>query len=554
MQRSISPISCFRSSSLQHCLPLQQVANKVHIQKIVAEAEGTSSLFNLRSSMEGFPAVSAGFLESLNNGSAFRPFPKMAGFKQFVPAAIPSAGIMSPEALLDVIGHAQQRLHDLESVVRMIIPADGQRGIVLQQQQVLSKEVTSVMSWLAAAMAGFSSPPGCHATVSAAMQVHDAFDFAFDGFNVDDLNNTLGGGLFYPLPQSSGMDALATNSEMCEGAGVHFPSIEMGTTDSTRPSSSSLKDQAKGTSSGTVGTVCKPPVGHEHDSQTPYDHREEDEDPGEGESLPPGSYELVEMAATEILAEHTHFCEICSKGFKRDANLRMHMRGHGDEYKTAAALARPDRLPHDASSKPRRYSCPYEGCKRNKKHQKFQPLKTMLCVKNHYRRSHCPKVLVCSRCKSKKFSVVADLKTHEKHCGQEKWQCSCGTTFSRKDKLYGHLGLFAGHSPATPVVHEPQPSEVIGDALENSVSCSKPDGSGMVCLPAGSIGFQGVTGTENEGFPVQNSKMGTIFSFGPVPVMRDSSLSSVSSAGWDASKELQKLLAGRLLHHGQGAK
>lgn len=179
-----------------------------------------------------------------------------------------------------------------------------------------------------------------------------------------------------------------------------------------------------------------------------------DEEDGEGENLPPGSYDLVEMDAMEILAEHTHFCEICGKGFKRDANLRMHMRGHGDEYKTPAALARPDRAAQDpAVIRPRRYSCPYVGCKRNKKHRKFLPLKTMLCVKNHYRRSHCPKGLTCQKCKAKKFSVMADLKTHEKHCGRDKWQCSCGTTFSRKDKLFGHIGLFAGHTPAMPL-HE----------------------------------------------------------------------------------------------------
>ncbi|KAK6114775.1 hypothetical protein DH2020_007044 [Rehmannia glutinosa] len=150
-----------------------------------------------------------------------------------------------------------------------------------------------------------------------------------------------------------------------------------------------------------------------------------DDDADEGENLPPG--------------------------FKRDANLRMHMRGHGDEYKTPAALAKPHK---ESSSEPiliKRYSCPYIGCKRNKDHKKFQPLKTILCVKNHYKRTHCDKTYTCSRCNTKKFSVIADLKTHEKHCGRDKWLCSCGTTFSRKDKLFGHIALFQGHTPAIPV-------------------------------------------------------------------------------------------------------
>ncbi|XP_061361848.1 protein SENSITIVE TO PROTON RHIZOTOXICITY 1-like isoform X2 [Gastrolobium bilobum] len=177
----------------------------------------------------------------------------------------------------------------------------------------------------------------------------------------------------------------------------------------------------------------------------------DEEDADDGENLPPGSYEILQLEKEEILAPHTHFCTICGKGFKRDANLRMHMRGHGDEYKTPAALSKPHK---DSGSQPKlikRYSCPYPGCKRNKDHKKFQPLKTILCVKNHYKRTHCDKSYTCSRCNTKKFSVMADLKTHEKHCGKDKWLCSCGTTFSRKDKLFGHIALFQGHTPAIPV-------------------------------------------------------------------------------------------------------
>lgn len=161
----------------------------------------------------------------------------------------------------------------------------------------------------------------------------------------------------------------------------------------------------------------------------------------------------------ELLAEHIHFCEICGKGFRRDANLRMHMRAHGNKFKTLEALAKPSEevTGISASRRPTRFSCPFEGCTRNKLHRKFRSLKSVVCVKNHFKRSHCPKMYACNRCNKKNFSVLSDLKSHMRHCGGEsRWKCSCGTTFSRKDKLFGHIALFEGHMPALLPLEEEQ--------------------------------------------------------------------------------------------------
>ncbi|GJR58476.1 sensitive to proton rhizotoxicity 1-like protein [Tanacetum coccineum] len=167
-----------------------------------------------------------------------------------------------------------------------------------------------------------------------------------------------------------------------------------------------------------------------------------------------GDWDIVELDAVELLAEHLHFCDFCGKGFKRDANLRMHMRAHGNKFKTLEALAKPDKLVAGLDvgngGGRTRFSCPFNGCSRNKLHNKFRPLKSVICVKNHFKRSHCPKMYSCNRCHKKNFSVLADLKSHLKHCGETKWKCSCGTSFTRKDKLFGHIALFEGHMPAMP--------------------------------------------------------------------------------------------------------
>uniref|UniRef100_A0A6M2E7K0 C2H2-type domain-containing protein n=1 Tax=Populus davidiana TaxID=266767 RepID=A0A6M2E7K0_9ROSI len=175
--------------------------------------------------------------------------------------------------------------------------------------------------------------------------------------------------------------------------------------------------------------------------------------------------EVVELDAVELLAEHVHFCEICGKGFKRDANLRMHMRAHGNQFKTLEALAKPDKGNETISASfagKTKFSCPFDGCNRNKKHSKFKPLKSVICVRNHFKRSHCPKMYSCNRCNKKSFSVVTDLKSHLKHCGESRWKCSCGTSFSRKDKLFGHMALFEGHMPAVVGEEEDSKAKEVG--------------------------------------------------------------------------------------------
>uniref|UniRef100_A0A7I4CT82 C2H2-type domain-containing protein n=1 Tax=Physcomitrium patens TaxID=3218 RepID=A0A7I4CT82_PHYPA len=218
---------------------------------------------------------------------------------------------------------------------------------------------------------------------------------------------------------SSGSEAILPN-QISSGLGKEHGSIAGGEK-RRRVANSDFNPLDNSLAAGANNLVCSEFGGMDaglenlnNDSRSDVDSVGDDGDV-DPETIVSGSFDLVEMDASEILAEHTHFCEICGKGFKRDTNLRMHMRGHGDEYKTSAALARPDKdSPDTTVTRLRRYSCPCVGCKRNKKH---------------------------------------DLKTHEKHCGRDKWQCSCGTRFSRKDKLFGHIGLFAGHVPVVPL-HE----------------------------------------------------------------------------------------------------
>ena len=62
--------------------------------------------------------------------------------------------------------------------------------------------------------------------------------------------------------------------------------------------------------------------------------------------------------------------------------------------------------------------------------------------------------------------------------GSLKWKCSRGTSFSRKDKLFGYMAFFEGHTPA--VVEEDEKPKEASAAAAAMVEDDEEDDDRMV--------------------------------------------------------------------------
>ncbi|CAA7404264.1 unnamed protein product [Spirodela intermedia] len=135
--------------------------------------------------------------------------------------------------------------------------------------------------------------------------------------------------------------------------------------------------------------------------------------------MPDPNAEVIALSPKTLMTTNRFVCEICNKGFQRDQNLQLHLRGHNLPWKLRQRSGKEVRK--------RVYVCPEPSCVH---HDPSRALGDLTGIKKHFCRKHGEKKFECEKC-SKKYAVQSDWKAHAKTCGTREYRCDCGTLFSR---------------------------------------------------------------------------------------------------------------------------
>ncbi|CAA7404606.1 unnamed protein product [Spirodela intermedia] len=147
--------------------------------------------------------------------------------------------------------------------------------------------------------------------------------------------------------------------------------------------------------------------------------------------------EVVALSPRTLLSSRSFLCEVCGKEFRRSQNLQIHRRGHnlpwklGDGGRQAAG---------GAAGRKRLFVCPEETCVH---HHPSRALGDITGIKKHYSRKHGEKRWNCDGC-PKSYAVRADWMAHARVCGSRRYECDCGTLFSRKESFVVHRAACSG--------------------------------------------------------------------------------------------------------------
>ncbi|CAI8592481.1 unnamed protein product [Vicia faba] len=142
---------------------------------------------------------------------------------------------------------------------------------------------------------------------------------------------------------------------------------------------------------------------------------------------PDPTSEVIALSPKSLMTTNRFICEVCNKGFKRDQNLQLHLRGHNLPWKLKQRN-------HQEVIRKKVYVCPEKSCVH---HDPCRALGDLTGIKKHFSRKHGEKKWKCDKC-SKKYAVQSDWKAHSKICGTREYRCDCGTLFSRKDSFLTH--------------------------------------------------------------------------------------------------------------------